>query len=112
MYLISWYIINISIFKSFGIIYLLANIYGLVSLILIKVINTIYSVMISLGFYLISEILIDYEVSSQMISIIQLFFPTTYLKDNDLFLKYGIFHLMILMALYFFIGYLFYLKKE
>lgn len=108
----QWYIINISIFKSFGIIYLLVNIYGLVSLILIKVINTIYSVMISLGFYLISEILIDYEVSSQMISIIQLFFPTTYLKDNDLFLKYGIFHLMILMALYFFIGYLFYLKKE
>ena len=47
-----------------------------------------------------------------MIGIIQLFFPTTYLKDNDLFLKYGIFHLMILMALYFFIGYLFYLKKE
>ena len=96
----QWYIIEISI------------IYGLLSLILIKIINIIYSSIISLGFYLISEILIDYEISSKIISIIQLFFPTTYLKDNNLFLKYGILHLISLIVLYFLVAYLLYLKKE
>ena len=108
----QWYIIEISIFKSFGIIYILSIIYGLLSLILIKIINIIYSSIISLGFYLISEILIDYEISSKIISIIQLFFPTTYLKDNNLFLKYGILHLISLIVLYFLVAYLLYLKKE
>lgn len=87
-------------------------IYGLLSIILIKIINIIYSSIISLGFYLISEILIDYEISSKIISIIQLFFPTTYLKDNNLFLKYGILHLISLIVLYFLVAYLLYLKKE
>ena len=108
----QWYIIEISIFKSFGIIYILSIIYGLLSLILIKIINIIYSSIISLGFYLISEILIDYEISSKIISIIQLFFPTTYLKDNNLFLKYGILHLISLIVLYFLVAYLLYLKKN
>ena len=108
----QWYIIEISFFKCFGIIYILSIIYGLLSLILIKIINIIYSSIISLGFYLISEILIDYEISSKIISIIQLFFPTTYLKDNNLFLKYGILHLISLIVLYFLVAYLLYLKKE
>lgn len=107
-----WYILNLNIFTHYFEIYLISMIYGILSLISIRLLKSLYAVIIPFSLYILSEVLVDYNTSSEIVKIIGMFFPTTHLSNGNIVLLYGILHLLILNFLYFLISYFVYIKYK
>ena len=58
-YLVNWYHLNNYILKYFLEIYLIANVYGFISLITMRIFKTLYAILIPIVLYFASEIITD-----------------------------------------------------
>lgn len=107
-----WYIIDLNIITHYFEIYLISMVYGILSLISIRLLKSLYAVIIPFSLYILSEVLVDYNTTSKMVKIIEMFFPTTHLSNGNIVLLYGIVHLIILNVFYFLISYFVYIKYK
>ncbi len=108
----KWYYYEINTFKNFLDIYLLGIVYGYFSIIMIRLINSSYIIIVVFGLYLISELLLEYDNNFIVTKILNMFFPSTYMVEDGYTLMYGRWHLIIISFLYTLIGYVCYLRKE
>lgn len=107
-----WYILNLNIITHYFEIYLISMTYGILSLISIRLLKSLYAVIIPFSLYILSEVLVDYNMSSKLVKFIEMFFPTTHLTNGNIVLLYGIIHLVILNIFYFIISYFVYIKYK
>lgn len=107
-----WYILNLNIVTHYFEIYLISMVYGILSLISIRLLKSLYAVIIPFSLYILSEVLVDYNTSSKIVKIVEMFFPTTHLVNGNIVLLYGILHLVILNIFYFIISYFVYTKYK
>lgn len=107
-----WYILNLNIITHYFEIYLISMTYGILSLISIRLLKSLYAVIIPFSLYILSEVLVDYNMSSKLVKFIEMFFPTTHLTNGNIVLLYGIIHLIILNIFYFIISYFVYIKYK
>ena len=108
----KWYIFNLNIITHYFEIYLISMTYGILSLISIRLLKSLYAVIIPFSLYILSEVLVDYNMSSKLVKFIEMFFPTTHLANGNIVLLYGIIHLIILNIFYFIISYFVYIKYK
>ncbi len=108
----KWYFVSYSVIKQFGYIYLISISYGFLSIIFIRLFKSIYSVMLPFCIYLITEVFADYGINNNVVRIIGLFLPTTYLDNGNIVLLYGVIHLILINCFYFIISYLVYIKYK
>ncbi len=107
----DWHIIKMATIKKFVDLYLVSLIYGFLSIILMRLFNSPYTIILTIGLYLASEIIL--EASPSMLAKgINIFFPTTYNAKDGLTLLYGKLHLIVLGLSYLLLSYATYLKKE
>ena len=107
-----WYIFNLNVITHYFEIYLISMTYGILSLISIRLLKSLYAVIIPFSLYILSEVLVDYSTTSKLVKIVEMFFPTTHLSNGNIVLLYGIVHLVILNIFYFIISYFVYIKYK
>ena len=107
-----WYILNLNVITHYFEIYLISMTYGILSLISIRLLKSLYAVIIPFSLYILSEVLVDYSTTSKLVKIVEMFFPTTHLSNGNIVLLYGIVHLVILNIFYFIISYFVYIKYK
>lgn len=107
-----WYIFNLNVITHYFEIYLISMTYGILSLISIRLLKSLYAVIIPFSLYILSEVLVDYSTTSKLVKIVEMFFPTTHLSNGNIVLLYGIVHLVFLNIFYFIISYFVYIKYK
>ena len=108
----KWYILESSVINRYLEIYLICMIYGMQSIISIRLLKSLYAVMIPFAMYILSEVLVDYNSTSKIVNIVEMFFPTTHLANGNIVLFYGMIHLVVLNIFYFIISYFVYIKYK
>lgn len=108
----NWYYLNYEMILRYLEIYWLAIVYGSISVLIICLTNSVYSILIPITLYIISEIIIDVKIADIMFNIIQLIIPTQMISDSNQTLFFGLSHLIVLVVLYNICGYCFFCKKE
>lgn len=108
----KWFVVDYQMVKSFLMIFVISICYGYLSVIFIKILNSLYVVLIPFGLYLVSEIIIDFVNTSNIVRIIEMFLPTTLVINDRVDLVYGIFHLIFLSVLYFVFSFITYIKVK
>ena len=110
-YLVNWYHLNNYILKYFLEIYLIANIYGFISLITMRIFKTLYAILIPIVLYFASEIITDINLGNMLNSFFELILPTSFSDiNNNLF--YHVAALILIGCTYLEFGYLVYIHKE
>lgn len=108
----KWYSAQLSTIYQFMDIYLISIAYGFLSIIGIRLLKSIYAVIIPFSFYLVTEVLADYGINHPVVKITGLFFPTTYLSNGNIVLLYGIIHLVLVDVIYLMISFFVYLYHK
>lgn len=105
----KWYYLRIELLVSYGKIYFLSLIYGLLSVVLVTLFKNLYAIIITSVLYLLTEILIVEDTSQKVLTFIQLFFP----NEVSFQLSIDSMHLILLVLLYLVISYrIYHYKKE
>lgn len=110
-YLVNWYHLNNYILKYFLEIYLIANVYGFISLITMRIFKTLYAILIPIVLYFASEIITDINLGNALNSFFELILPTSF-NDVNSSLFYHIMALILIGCTYLEFGYLVYIHKE
>ncbi len=106
----NWFFIKSNLIKSFICIYYSSLVYGVFSLVLSRIWDSLYVLIIPISFFFLCELTQDIVMLKNINQYIQLFFPTVIISSTiDLF--YNIYQVLIIMCLYSMIGYVCYVKK-
>lgn len=108
----KWYVLKLNVFIEYVNIFLLSCIYGLISLIIVCLFKSIYSIFLSTSVYLLSEMLASGDINQKMIGMIQLFFPTEWNMGGKDQLYFGHLHIFLLCMLYIMLSDLIYCCKK
>lgn len=108
----TWYVVTFEALVAYFRIFLLSSIYGLLSFIFVRLLNSLYSIFIPISFYIFSELLASGNVNSNITGLIQLLLPVEWDNGGQYQLYFGYMHLVVLGILYFIIGYIIYCYKK
>lgn len=108
----KWYILDQSIWKIYGEIYWLSLVYGSLSIVSVRIGKSIYALFIPICLYIVSEVIIDFNICQQIMYTFQLFLPVQIYNGSRYVLIYGIGHLIVLSIFYMLIAYVVYIQKE
>lgn len=116
--LTDWFVVEgIIIFKFLNIL-LIDMVYGLLSLIIVLIFKNIYTIVLSFSIYFLSEILLDYNKSNNIVKLGTLFFPNIdfnsnyVLTFNENYFVISFVSLIILIIMYYLISYFIYNYNE
>lgn len=108
----KWYILDQSIWRIYGEIYWLSLVYGSLSIVSVRIGKSIYALFIPICLYIVSEVIIDFNIDQQVMYTFQLFFPIQIYNGSTYVLIYGKWHVVILSIFYTLIAYIAYIQKE
>ena len=108
----KWYMLDSSIWKTYGEMYGFSVVYGSLSIVSVRIGKSIYAVFLPICLYLVSEVILDFNICQQVISVFQLFLPVQMYNGSSYVLIYGLGHTMILAIFYMLIAYIAYIQKE
>ncbi|MCM1260167.1 MAG: hypothetical protein NC182_04420 [Prevotella sp.] len=108
----KWYILDSSIWKAYGEMYWLALVYGALAIVSVRVGKSIYALFIPICLYIVSEVIIDFNIGQQAMRIFQLFLPIQMYNGSRYILIYGLGHTIILAIFYMLIAYITYTQKQ
>ncbi|MCM1513673.1 MAG: hypothetical protein NC090_01630 [Anaeroplasma bactoclasticum] len=108
----KWYILEQSIWKIYSEIYGLSLVYGSLSIVSVRIGKSIYALFIPICLYIVSEVIIDFNIGQPIMHTFQLFLPVQMYNGSRYVLIYGTGHVIVLSIFYMLIAYVVYIRKE